>query len=723
MSVYVQSKAIQLVLIFIFLCVTPVFAYGASQDRLLDRAYALELKQKTLEKSTNAFLKRLVLERAKELESMRVFARSEMDEWEKDEAYINGQGLKAALYNAHEVAKGYGFDVEQLRAMYQLTKTQIRGLEMVGACGEGDPQIKVMGDAIESVSSTLKGAMDWFGLTAKEEERLACVQKEKLKLYKEVNRAYIYALTAKSAKESAQNFRKYANLIQGSMGSDARYLVEQAKKREAEQDKVVLIFELTPIVSDVLDLYTLGTGTTIMGEKLSNTEYAITAVLVLTPEVASQFFKRYPEAYTTMKSFIGGLIKPKGGFFDSLIIRTGQELGPYKAKLRKTMDKMLSLEDEIAEHIVGKVVRAERESLDSIAKRLSKMPPPMRDGVRISAETASNMIPKHIEAMRAVATKGQGKVLMFRPFNELGYDAMDTAVEEALQRQGKLATKWMDIKPKSSSSPLLGAGIPADPSLSKLNDALIKARESGNISAIQKAEKEIADMNKLADDLFELTDSQGRKIVNKTKAKYNDQDVMWAVNTDGNKVIGIVDEQGRLYDPVQEVSFDITTEPKNVEILLDKNNSKILPDYDVLAIGVPSGNGVDGVVVDQVKGLGNINRQNLDTMSEINYEVFQKTGIHGDVVHHGAANAWKDRPDYPVTAFMPDGSVISIQEGLKGDPHEFLKDFIHQQKSKGMVGLDPDPRWEWPEYDPFYGFRTEAEKRAMDASALEAAIK
>ncbi len=701
---------------------TSAIAQNVKNDNLLERAYTLEQKQKGLQDTSDDLLKRLIQEQAKELERMRLKTRSDMDEWENDPDYINGVGLKASLYNAREVALGYGFDVERLQKMYALTKAQILNLEMVGKCGEGDPQLKLMGDTVESISSTTKGAMDWFGFAANEEKRLACVQTQKLKLYKEVNRAYIYALTAKSAQESADSFRNYANIIQRSMGSDASFLVEQAKKRAAEQENVVLIFELTPVVGDLLDLFALGTGTNALGVKLTDAEYAVTMITFLTPEVASQLFKRYPETFTAMKSFVGDLIKPKGGFFDSIIIRTGQEIAPYKEKLRKTFDEMIGLEDEIAEKIVGKVVRVTGESVDAITKRLSKMPPPMRNGLRISVEQASNMIPKHFAAMREVAMKKPGgKLLMFRPFNELGFGAMEEAVEVAYKNNRKISTKWMDVKPKSSSNPLLGAGIPADPSLSKLNDALIDAKEVGNLAAIAKAEKEIAEMNKLADDLFTLTDTQGRKIVNKANAKYNEVDVMWAVDTDGNKVIGIIDDQGRLYDPLQDKKFEITTKPKNVEIILDKNSQKVLPDYDILAVGVKSGNGTDGVVVEKVAGLGNINRQNLETITEINTAVYEKTLVRGDVVHHGAANAWKDPPDYPITAFLPDGSVVSITEGPGNNPALYLKDFIHQQKKLGLTGIDPDPRWEWPSYDPYYGFRTEAEKLAMDAEIFETA--
>ena len=134
----------------------------SGHDTLSSRVTSLTNKHKYLQQDTATLLKRLVAERTKILEEMRVQTRQTMEEWENDPNYLNGRGLKAALYNAEAVAEGYGFDVDKLNKMYRLSKKLILGLEMVGKCGEGSPQLKVIGDTIDALSTTAKGAMDFF---------------------------------------------------------------------------------------------------------------------------------------------------------------------------------------------------------------------------------------------------------------------------------------------------------------------------------------------------------------------------------------------------------------------------------------------------------------------------------------------------------------------------------------------------------------------------------
>ena len=192
----------------------------------------------------------------------------------------------------------------------------------------------------------------------------------------------------------------------------------------------------------------------------------------------------------------------------------------------------------------GKVLAVASESIDAVVKRLEKMPTYRMS--KQAAIAASNMIPDHMDAMIEVAAKTQ-QILMFRPFNPLGKDAMQNAVNTAKTQgwRGKIATKWMDIKPKSASNPLLGAGIPADPALSKLNDPLVAARKANDPAAIAKAEEEIAEMEKKAEKLFAKVDSNNNPIVSKTPALYNGQNVMWAVDKEGNKVMGVLNSNGK----------------------------------------------------------------------------------------------------------------------------------------------------------------------------------
>lgn len=679
------------------------------------RTASLEQKHQELQKSTEALLKRLIAERTTVLEDMRKKARESMAEWENDPNYLNGKGLKAVLLDAEIVADGYGFDVQKLRQLYQVTKSTILGLEMVAKCGESSPQLGAAGKAIDSVSNTAKGAMDYFGLAANEEERLACVQTAKLNLYREVNRAYVYALTAKTARDSAKGFRQYAGLIQNMSGRDAASIVQQAKDLAANQDDVMLAFELVPVVGEILDMYKLGVGTDVLGTKASDVDRALTGVGLLAPEVVTQLFKRSPEIYLTMKSFISEVVVVKGGFFDSAIIRSGQELAPYKKKAQQVLDAMLVVEKEITEHVGGKVVTVVGESVHAISKRLEKMPTFRMS--QAAAKAASNMIPDHMDAMIDVATKTQ-QILMFRPFNAVGKDAMQNAVDVAKSQgwRSKIVTKSMDIKPKSSSNPLLRAGIPYDPSLSKLNDALIDARKANDPAAIAKAQDDIAEMQKKLEKLFAQVDNNNNPIVDKVPAMFNGENVMWAVDTNGDKVMGVVNGQGKLYDPITKTTFDIgTSHPQIVELITDRNQSKVLPDYDLFAIGgtTISGGGrydsttgrmVDEAVVFEKNALGNTNTRNLETMTAINHSVAKKSGVKGDVVHHGAANYWTDIPDFPITVVMPNGKVMSIPEGPASNPAQWIQEFFHAQTQAGYKGLVPHSSWGWPDYNPRTGY-------------------
>lgn len=702
----------------------------SNSDNDLARINSLQKNHEKLQQDTTDLLKRLISERGKLLEKMRLQTREIMAEWENDPEYLNGRGLKAALYNAEAVAEGYGFDVEKLNKMYRLSKKMILGLEMVGKCGEGSPQLKSIGDTVDNVSNLAKGAMDLFGLADNEEERLACVQTEKLKLYREVNRAYIYALTAESANDSAKGFRRYAGYIQTIGGNDATILVRQAEQMASDQDKVMILFELTPVVGELLDLYSLGTGTSALGEKISETERAVIGIFLFTPEIASQLFKRYPSVFLSMKDFMRDLIYPVGGFFDSAIIRSGQELAVVKKKAQEIWDYMIPIGKELGGRVGKKIRVVTGESLEAIARRLEHMPT-ARWSKELAIE-ASNIIPEHMNALLKVAREKE-IIIMLRPFNKVGKEAMQTAVDKAKITGDWIATKWMDVKPKSASNPLLGAGIPVDPSLSKFDDALQDAIKKGDPAEIAKVEKDISDMKKTMTQLFAKRDLKGNPLVGKMTATYKEMrdgkeiihDIYWATNSSGKKVMGIMDGAGNLIDPHTLKKFDVgTSKVKKVLILTDPKGTKILPDYDTFAIGSKSISGdgarnAAGELIDEstiyVNKLGNVDRRNLDAMTDINAEIAKATGVKGNLVHHGSANAWTDIPDFPITIITPKGKVISVPKGPPSNPFLWIQDEFHHLTQMGNKGLVPDPSWGWPKYDSRFGYKTPAEKAAMVA--------
>ncbi|WND03291.1 anthrax toxin-like adenylyl cyclase domain-containing protein [Temperatibacter marinus] len=725
---------------FLYICASLMFIFAAvtvtaqdappnTADTDIDRRVeSLKTKHKNLKSDVDSVLKRLIVERTKVLADMQRQTREAMAEWENDPNYLNGKGLKAALFNAEAVAEGYGFDVNKLRQLYTLSKEMILGLEMVNKCGVGSPQLDAIGKSVDTVSKTAKGAMEAFGLAANEEERLACVQTEKLNLYREVNRAYIYALTADSAKDAAIGFRRFAGYIQDQSGRDADRLVQNAEQMAEDQDTVMILFEMTPVIGELIDLYRLGTGNDILGEKMNEFDRALTGVLLFTPAIAEQLFKRYPQVFHGMNDFLRETMYPQGGFFDSLIIRSGQELAVIKDKAREIWAYIEPIGTGLGSRVGTRVRTVAGESVEAINRRMQNMS--TYSWTRARAIEESNIIPEHMTAMMNVA-ESQQIVIMLRPFNKMGKQAMQEAVDLAKVSGDWIATKWMDVKPKSAANPILGAGIPVDPSLSKFDVEMSKAIESGSAEAIASVQAKITKMETTMAELFAMRDAKGNPLVGRMVATHKEtrgnvvinHQILWATEPSGKKVMGILDDAGDLIDPATGLKYDVdVTTARAVEILTDPHGTKILPDYDTFAVGSKSisGDGVrtaSGELIDEttvsVTGLGNIDRRNLDAMTDINNEIIRTTGVKGDLVHHGAANAWIEPPDYPITVIMPGNKVISIPEGPASNRAMWIQEEFHRQTQLGNKGFIPHPSWGWPEYDPRFGYKTQAEKAVM----------
>ena len=334
-----------------------------------------------------------------------------------------------------------------------------------------------------------------------------------------MNRAYIYALTAENARDAAQGFRRYAAHIQGISGTDATILVRQAQQMADDQDTVMILFEMTPVIGDLIDLYRLGTGNEVLGGKLSELDQALTGLFMFTPAIAEQLFKRYPKVFLSMKDFLKENIMPVGGFFDSAIIRAGQELAPIKNKSREIWAYMMPIGKELGERVGKKVRTVAGESVTAIAKRMKDMPTARWS--RDMAIEASNIIPGHMDALLDVAAAKQ-IVIMLRPFNKTGKKAMQEAVDKAKVTGDWIATKWMDVKPKSASNPLLGAGIPINPNLSKFDDELTKALKNANPAEIAEVRRKIKKMKKTMTQLFAKRDLHGNPLVGKATATYKE---------------------------------------------------------------------------------------------------------------------------------------------------------------------------------------------------------
>ena len=95
--------------------------------------------------------------------------------------------------------------------------------------------------------------------------------------------------------------------------------------------------------------------------------------------------------------------------------------------------------------------------------------------------------------------------------------------------------------------------------------------------------------------------------------------------------MGVLDQNGKLFDPISMRSLDVDPmELDRVMVIASPEGNKVLPDYDMFAVGSISRPndkviGPKGEIVDEqapfVAGLGSISRDNLDTMTDINEAV------------------------------------------------------------------------------------------------------
>lgn len=130
----------------------------------------------------------------------------------------------------------------------------------------------------------------------------------------------------------------------------------------------------------------------------------------------------------------------------------------------------------------------------------------------------------------------------------------------------------------------------------------------------------------------------------------------------------------------------IQTKDGPVEVLADPlTNKPFTSDYDLLMIG---GEGPRGPVMKE-GNLGRITTKEMGTVSDINNAVgYEVNGEPTEVVMHGPANNARGavKPEYPVTAFGPDGSIESIENDAQ------LKGYVNKMNAQGYK-LEMDPAW------------------------------
>lgn len=333
---------------------------------------------------------------------------------------------------------------------------------------------------------------------------------------------------------------------------------------------------------------------------------------------------------------------------------------------------------------------------------------------RLEAIRRSNIVPRHAQVISEVA-RARDELILFRPVN---------AASTILIAQDD-ATKNMHVKGKSADWGPHEGYIAADQALSKLA-ARGDPQEVGayNCEVKTSVEHRIVALEAL------VVERGGRRFeVHRLVAQRSGQVASTALDPlpdyaceppvpeqlrqprpafvehlrrvlpprgQRPQLVLVEPGTGRQLDPEDPGVPARAPGPTEVlHVLADPNTRRYLTaDYDLLAVGTKRAPLPLPVVPDTE--MGYVSQEQKDLIHRINVEVGKAGYNGGDVVHHGPENQFARSPgvDYPVTAFEPDGSIVSIPEGPPGRTAQHLKRYFLRRINEGWH-MWPNPRWNW----------------------------
>lgn len=298
-----------------------------------------------LEQGTRDLLLRLKKLRSDELERMRAKMLRDMDEWEAGLRDLDGKTLKAKLADAYAVAEGYGMNVPRLRGLYETSRKLVTGLEFTVYCRQKqqtrtqvkDPNLPSAMIA-EAAGAMARTVLHFYETTNNEERLLACADRRRKELLQTMTRTFIRGLGTRDPVASLDAFEKYAANIRTLRQAETMGLNAEAEMVVAEQKVVVDFAAMVPFVGDAIDILALTEGEDLAGRNLTQFQESLTLVMLITPGALEQVFKRKPDAIPAVGRFLYKLARPKDGFVDSLIIRSGQEAEALAKKAGELLD-------------------------------------------------------------------------------------------------------------------------------------------------------------------------------------------------------------------------------------------------------------------------------------------------------------------------------------------------------------------------------------------------
>ncbi len=668
-----QKKIVCITAFLFFISVNITFAQSDRQ--------ALIEKHSRLTAQTEELLQDIAKLRAQDLARLQEDIRENLEEWENDEAEMDGESMRAQLRKALDVAYARNLPVAEITKIFEIAKKSILRADYASLCGGGTDMEDTLVNIAKTAEETITGesADHYFTLSKRTEGRMLCEQEKRMTAFKGAWRHYIRALITPSPGQAAEDIRNLADVAMALNEAEAGVLKADAEILTARLGQAQTILEMAPVVSDAFDVVTAWNGETLTGEQLSALEQGFTWVNVLYPDAFGialgyagkagiKVTKGAMDISTKSIAFLWKLAVPDSATkqlaqytkrnMDDLSRRAKDALEYAKNSFRKRVDDAASLARKKSDDLMDF-----SRGLSNYVKKVNFIP---ADVARLS----SDMPGEWITAL-ASAAKNTGTILIARPVNR---DA------KILYKHGIGAPKPFFVKSKTSEIPGLKGFIPVDQGLSKA------ARDGAEAVADKNAEalKHIAD---------------GYAIVKPVKG-VDGRTVHSALDASGRTVILKKTADGKYIDAslnrvVDQGQFKNI---KPVEALCDPHTGKYLTgDMDMVGVGTrnPSGTLYNGKTMDPVHG--NIQAHEQDIHGQIN--IFarleaKKSGMDPvSPIQHGGAARYVDPPEEEgLTIVLPDGMVGTINS------HEDLVRIFKYCKENGFKGLEWHPSWgEMPE--------------------------
>ncbi len=489
MKVILNSYSI-LVLLFLSVTTGISFAEDKAVEETSDVIYRLEMDRVQLLQTTRQLMN--AAEEERRLQALRLRNRLKTDVWDL-EADFSKEKFADLADQAQWVGLAFKTDINRLAGYFRL-------------CG-----IIIQKAALEPQTEMLKLK---YKVAAKQGIDQADVFRQIL--LERISVAYLRSLINPDPDKAMSDFQAYANSLRKLQEAEQFVMESEKIMLEAEQQLARDIAGSVPLLGEAIDLIGVATGEdAFTGEKLSGTQRALDALLVLAPEALEHLLAN-PAACKKLKDLSGKLagMSAKGAKRLAVMLKkTPEQIAALKKKLQTAFNKKYN------SLIADKLNDARKNGLlDNSKKKLDDMTKGVIDSF---AKNADNL---ELNKIWAAAEKaGREKVDSLNRLLTNSDDAADDVLEayQAIRKDKKALKHLQGDEFKELRT-----------KMQKIENSILEKVDTEAISDIQKGlKKGVPDdelarisakpLDELTDaDILKLKTAQARKKIQSQFKKY-----------------------------------------------------------------------------------------------------------------------------------------------------------------------------------------------------------